>query len=121
MIRAGIGFTIYKDYTAYIEYDCDDCDYDCSYEKAVEILKQEISELVKNDKLTFLYEGKKVPIDTDIEERQCGNIFGPEDYDGPCWDDVTIYCNIDTPKFDSEKLKVGRCPDLWASRCVVWS
>lgn len=115
MIRAGINFTIYKDYTSYVTFDGDDC----SYEKAVEILKQEVSELVKNDKLTFLYEGKKVPIDTDIEEYQCGNIFRPEDCNGPCWDDVTIYCDIDTSEFDFDKLRVGECPDSYVPERVV--
>lgn len=113
MIRAGIDFTIYKDYTSYIEHEC-------SYEKAVEVLKQEVSELVKKNKLTFLYKGKKIPIDTDIEEYNCGNIFGPEDYDGPCWEGVTIFCNIDTSEFDSDKLRVGKCPDSYIPKCVVW-
>lgn len=117
MVIAGIDFTIHKDYTSYITHD----GHYCSYGKAVEILKQEVSELVKKDKLTFLYEGKKVTIDTDIEECQCGNIFGSEDYDGPCWEGVTIYCNINTKEFDSDKLRVEKCPDFYIPERVIWS
>ena len=85
-MRVGIGFTIYDDFTKYIKKSRK---REYSYDKAVAELNKRLKKYVKDGDLSFTYNLEPVEIELPITEHQCGNIFGPEDYDGSCWDDVT--------------------------------
>jgi hypothetical protein len=113
---AKIGFNIYQDYTQHLT---EDDDYD--YGVALDVLNKELKELVDKDELVFTYDGKQVEIVLPVEMHDTGNIFGEEDYDGPCWDGVDIPCEIDCDPydFDSSKLRVKKCPYYFDAKCIL--
>ena len=40
-----------------------------------------------------------------------------KDYNGSCWDDVTIYCEIPVDKFETDKLDID-APSYFSVRCI---
>ena len=118
-MRAGISFTIYGDYYKHVVLD----GWDADYNKALQILNDEVKELVDSGKLAFKYGNKKVTIKMPITFSNVGNIFFPEDYDGPCWEGVDIYCDIKGVKaedFDHKKLKVSKSPSRFIPKGRMW-
>ena len=114
-MRVGVNFTIYDDFTKYTRKSSRNHEF--SYERAVAELNKRLKKYVKKGDLAFTYDLEPVEIELPITKHQCGNIFGPEDYDGSCWDDVTIYCEIPVDKFDTNKLDVD-APGYFSVRCV---
>ena len=108
-MKAAIEFSVYDNYTPYIEGEGD-------YSKAVEVLNNEIASLVEKKELTFKYGRKNVKILLPIEETQCGNIFDEE------WEGIEIWCEIpdNVGKFDPDKLLVGKCPGDFAPKRVLY-
>ena len=118
-MEAGISFTIYGDYYKHVVID----GWDVDYSKALQVLNDEVKELVDSGKLAFKYDNKKVTIKMPITFSNVGNIFFPEDYDGPCWESVDIWCEIEgvsEEDFDSKKLKVKKIPAKFAPQSIGW-
>lgn len=105
---AGISFKIYDNFEQYVTGDEDDYDYT----KAIDVLNKTLKELVKKNKLTFLYKNKRVKILPLVSEINCGNIFSEKYGDLNYWDNVCIRCeiNCEYDNFVWEKLTVGVCP-----------
>jgi hypothetical protein len=114
---AKISFTVYQNYEQYIS---EENDYE--YDKALEVLNEELKDLVEKGILAYKYGGKPVEIKLPITMSEVGNIFGEEDYDGPNWDGVDIPCeiNIDPRDFDSSKLKVVKRPYYMDPKCILY-
>ena len=84
---AGIEFTVYQDYSQYLT---EENDYE--YDKALEVLNEQVKKLVENNELTFMYGRKRVNPILPIKMRDTGNIFDEDDYDGPNWEGIRINC-----------------------------
>ena len=111
---AGIDFKIYQDFGEYITEAKSDSRYDWDYSKALEILNEQLEKLVKGNKLTFLYNRRRVKPILPLEIWNCGNIFSTrhnEEVD--MWEGVHIECEIDCEykDFKWNKFSVGVCPD----------
>lgn len=116
---AKIEFSIYYDFCEYV--DLVDAEYqEYTYSRAVVVLNEIVKKLIQKNKLTFLYKGKRVDIIPNIEEKDTGNIFGWGET--PMWEGVGISCNIDCEpnEFDSKKLRVGKCPDEFYPKAIMW-
>ena len=57
---AGIDFKIYQDFGKYITEAKSDSRYDWDYSKALEVLNEQLEKLVKRNKLTFLYNRRRI-------------------------------------------------------------
>lgn len=82
--------------------------------KALEVLNEQLEKLVKRNKLTFLYNRRRVKPILPLKIWNCGNIFSTrhgEDVD--IWEGVQIECEIDCDykDFEWDKFTVGVCPD----------
>ncbi len=113
-MEAAITFDVYGNFYDLVEPGGENCEYEWDYSKALEKLNKSISEAVKNNKLTFLYRGKRVEPILPIEEHSCGNIFEADDRNPfGLWNDVAIWCKIDIPKsnFVFEKFVVKNQPN----------
>ena len=106
---AGIDFVIYDDFSK-------------DYTKALKVLNKDIQNYIDKNELIFTYNGKRVKIITPIQECNTGNIFGKDDYDGPCWEGVTIHCEIpiNEKDFKAEKLIVHKSPSYFTPKAVVY-
>jgi len=126
---AGIDFIIYNDFSKYITYPYYDENGkyhknggdDPDYTKALKVLNKDIQSYIDKNELIFTYNRKRVKIITPIQEYDTGNIFGKDDYDGPCWEGVTIYCEIPIKEedFKAEKLIVHESPSDFIPKAVV--
>lgn len=129
-MKVGIDFTIYDDFTDYITYpyyDENDVYHetggdDPDYTKAIEELNKQVKKYVENGDISFTYDLEPMKIIIPIEEYQCGNIFGEEDYEGAMWDGVTIYCEVPIKykEFDKEKFDVD-APSHFVPKCICYS
>lgn len=114
---AGIEFTVYRDYSQYLS---EENDYE--YDKALEVLNEQVKKHVENNELTFLYGRKRVNPILPIEMRNTGNIFDKDDYDGPNWEGIRINCeiDIDPAEFDHHKFKANKLPSDFDPKCYAW-
>lgn len=125
-MRAAIVFNIYKDFTPYLKYFEDEYgdkvwDEDYGYKRALKVLNQLVQDLVEKEQLTILYKNRRCKIRTNIKGYECGNIFSPDEYDGPQWNGVEIWCEFPCKgEFDSSKLVVGRCPEGFQPTGRCW-
>ena len=127
---AGIDFVIYDDFSKYVTYPYYDENGkyhknggdDPDYTRALKILNKDIQNYIDKNELIFTYKGKRVKIITPIQEYSAGNIFGREDYDGPCWEGITIYCEIpiNEKDFKADKLIVHESPGYFIPKAVVY-
>ena len=113
---AGIDFKIYQDFGEYITEAKSDSRYDWDYSKALEVLNEQLEKLVKRNKLTFLYNRRRIKPILPLKIWNCGNIFSTkhdEEVDVDMWEGVQIECEIDCEYKDFEwnKFSVGVCPD----------
>ena len=76
---AGIEFTVYRDYSQYLS---EENDYE--YDKALEVLNEQVKKHVENNELTFLYGRKRVNPILPIEMSNTGNIFDEPKVGGSC-------------------------------------
>ena len=71
---AKISFTVYQNYEQYLS---EENDYE--YDKALEVLNEELKDLVEKKILAYKYDGKPVEVKLPITMKEVGNIFGEED------------------------------------------
>ena len=119
MVQAKISFTIYDDkYDKLVRGNNDGFDYNI----ALNHLNKELEELIKKNKLTFLYKNRRVKVIPYVPLKDTGNIFGDEKYISAQWESVDISCEIDCEyeDFDSTKLRASKYPDNFVPCCVLW-
>lgn len=114
-MKAKIEFSIYDNFLQYVT-PCTNGDYAWDYNLALEVLNKQLNELIQKNKLTFLYEHRRIQIITPIELCDTGNIFTYK------WEGVGIWCNINCSpsQFNSKKLKIGKCPDNFIPQCICY-
>lgn len=115
-MEAGISFKIYEDFSRFFEGSDD------AYQEALEELNNQVKDLVEKGELEFSYNGVPCKPILPIVQDNCGNIFGKEDFDGPCWDGVEVWVEIPDLEedFESELLQVVQCPFYFSPREVLW-
>lgn len=114
-MKAKIEFSIYGNFLQYV-ITFTNGNYELDYNLALEVLNKKIHKLIQQNKLTFLYKRRRVQIITPIELYDTGNIFADQ------WESVGIWCDINcsSEQFDSQKLKIGKCPDNFIPQCICY-
>ena len=118
-----INFTIFEDYTKYVDgyepFDDEDLIEECEehfmesaldYSEALEKLNENLEELVSDERLQVFYDDCILDLDIKINDgEKYGSIYGDNDYMGACWEGIKIDCeipNVNIDDFDENKLEI---------------
>lgn len=107
-MRVSIVFNVYGDFYKLT-----------SKQDAIKVLNKQLDYLISHNKLTILYERKKVKIQWPLKLQNTGEIY---DDVVPYWSNIQLNINLSCEKeeFKEQKLIVSTCPNNFLYIKKIW-